>query len=124
MPERDPGLRFRRLLAMVTWLAAREKQVPVYAACDSSKFTSEDYCAHLKRGYRAASELWKERPAGIEIADLEFELFRDVRRLGRRRLDAAGDHVLEQERRVGLHRIVDIDGAGVYWRRSTPADSG
>ncbi|MEY2419878.1 MAG: proteasome accessory factor [Actinomycetota bacterium] len=24
MPDRDPGLRFRRLLAMVTWLAARE----------------------------------------------------------------------------------------------------
>jgi proteasome accessory factor C len=24
VPERDPGLRFRRLLAMVTWLAARE----------------------------------------------------------------------------------------------------
>ena len=24
MPDRDPGLRFRRLLAMVTWLAARK----------------------------------------------------------------------------------------------------
>ena len=25
MPDRDPGLRFRRLLAMVTWLASRER---------------------------------------------------------------------------------------------------
>ena len=47
--------------------------------------------------------------AGIEIADLEFELFRDVRRLGRGRLDAARDHVLEQQRRVFLHRLVDVD---------------
>ena len=46
---------------------------------------------------------------GVEIADLEFEALGDVRRLGRRRLDPARDHVLEQQRRVGRHRLVDID---------------
>ena len=47
--------------------------------------------------------------AGVEIADREFEPLGNVGGLGRRRLDAASDHVLEQERRIGLHRLVDID---------------
>ncbi len=46
---------------------------------------------------------------GFEIADLEFQLLGDVGRLGRHRFDAARDHVLEQQRRVGRHRRVDID---------------
>ena len=46
---------------------------------------------------------------GIEVADLEFEPLRDVGGLGRRRLDPARHHVFEQQRRVGLHRLVDID---------------
>jgi len=54
-------------------LAAREKQVPVYAACDSSKFISEDYCVRLKRDYRPTRELWEQPPAGVEIANLYFE---------------------------------------------------
>ena len=47
--------------------------------------------------------------AGIDIADLELDPFGDIRRLGRRRLDAARDHVLEKERRVRLHRLIDVD---------------
>ena len=47
--------------------------------------------------------------AGVEVADLELQPLGDVGRLGRRRLDAAGDHVLEQQRRVGRHRLVDVD---------------
>ena len=47
--------------------------------------------------------------ARVEIADVEFEPLGDVGRLGRRRLDAAGDHVLEQQRRVVRHRLVDVD---------------
>ena len=54
-------------------LAAREKKVPVFAACDSSKFISEEYCRHLNRDYRTPSELWEERPAGVEIANRYFE---------------------------------------------------
>lgn len=54
-------------------LAAREKMVPVLAACDSSKFISENHCGHLKGDYKAPSELWEERPAGVEIANRYFE---------------------------------------------------
>ena len=46
---------------------------------------------------------------GLDVADLELDALRDVRGLGRRRLDAARDHVFEQQRRVGLHRLVDVD---------------
>ena len=49
------------------------------------------------------------REAGLEIAGLEFEPLRDVRGLRRRRLDAARDHVLEQQRRIGRHRLVHVD---------------
>ena len=45
----------------------------------------------------------------LQVADLKFKSFRDIRRLRRRRFDAAGDHVFEQERRIRLHRLVDID---------------
>ena len=45
----------------------------------------------------------------VEVADREFEPLRDVGRLGRRRLDTAGDHVFEQQRRIGRHRFIDID---------------
>ena len=45
----------------------------------------------------------------VEVADLEFEPLRDIGGLGRRGLDTAGDHVFEQQRRVGHHRLVDID---------------
>ena len=47
--------------------------------------------------------------AGVEVADLELETLRDVGRLRRRRLDAAGDHVVEQQRRVVRHRLVHVD---------------
>ncbi len=45
----------------------------------------------------------------LDIADREFKLLGDVRRLGRRGLDATGDHVLEEQRCVFTHRVVDID---------------
>jgi hypothetical protein len=47
--------------------------------------------------------------AGVHVADREAELFGDIGRLGRRRLDAAGDHVLEQQRRILRHRVIDVD---------------
>ncbi len=47
--------------------------------------------------------------AGFDVADREVELLGDVRRLLRRRLHAARLHVLEQQRRVRLHRVVDVD---------------
>ena len=47
--------------------------------------------------------------AGRHIADRELDPLGDVGGRSRRRLDASGDHVLEQQRRIGLHRLVDID---------------
>ncbi len=47
--------------------------------------------------------------APVEIADREFDPLGDVRGLGRRRLDAAGDHVLEQQWRIGRHCRIDVD---------------
>ena len=47
------------------------------------------------------------KPAST-IAELEFEPLGDVGRL-RRRLDAARDHVVEQQRRIRLHRLIDVD---------------
>ena len=44
-----------------------------------------------------------------DVAHLVLDALRDVRGLRRRGLDAAGDHVLEEERRVGLHRLIDVD---------------
>ena len=43
------------------------------------------------------------------IAHLVFDPLGDVRRLRRRRLDAPRDHILEQQRRIRLHRLVDVD---------------
>ena len=43
------------------------------------------------------------------IADFKLDFFGDIRRLGRRRLDAARNHVLEQQRGVGFHRVFDVD---------------
>ena len=47
--------------------------------------------------------------AGIDIADLKLDPLGDVGGPGRRRLDAAGDLVLEEQWRVRIHRLVHID---------------
>ena len=49
--------------------------------------------------------------ARVDVADLESSQRRleTFDGLVRRRLDAAGDHVLEQQRRVVGHRLVDVD---------------
>lgn len=54
-------------------LAAREKKLPVYAACDSSKFISAEYCRNLKRDQRSPSEIWTDAPPRIEISNRYFE---------------------------------------------------
>ena len=47
--------------------------------------------------------------AGIDITDLKLDPLGDVGGPGRRRLDAAGDLVLEEQWRVGIYRLVHID---------------
>ena len=53
-------------------LAARERSVPVYAICDSSKFTSYARSS-IAAGQRSADELWPAAPEGVEIFNSYFE---------------------------------------------------
>jgi hypothetical protein len=45
----------------------------------------------------------------VDVAHLVLDALGDVGGLRRRGIDAARDHVLEQQRRIGLHRLVDVD---------------
>jgi translation initiation factor 2B subunit (eIF-2B alpha/beta/delta family) len=54
-------------------LAARERGLPVYAACDGSKFSSADYRGRPWLGERSSSELWPNAPLGIAIVNRYFE---------------------------------------------------
>lgn len=54
-------------------LAARERERPIYAVCDTSKFISGDYMGHTPRRERAAAELWPDAPAGITVMNRYFE---------------------------------------------------
>ena len=47
--------------------------------------------------------------ASFDVAHSEFQALGDVGRFGRWRFDAAGDHVLEQQRRVRRHRFINVD---------------
>lgn len=53
--------------------AARDRGLPVYALCDSSKFISEDYLGRAISGPRSPSELWREAPPGVEVVNRYFE---------------------------------------------------
>ena len=57
---------------------------------------------------RHLDDLVRGRKARREVAQLVLDALGDVGRL-RRRLDAAGDQVVEQQRRVRRHRGVDVD---------------
>ncbi len=48
------------------------------------------------------------REPGLDVTEIELVALGDIRGLGRR-FDAARDHVFEQQRRVRLHRLVDVD---------------
>jgi translation initiation factor 2B subunit (eIF-2B alpha/beta/delta family) len=53
-------------------LAARERGVPVYAICDTSKFTAHSGpCAASSK--RSADELWADAPQGVEVFNAYFE---------------------------------------------------
>ena len=48
----------------------------------------------------------------LDITKRKLDPLRDVRGFGRRRLDPVGDHVLMEERRIGLDRVHHIDHVG------------
>src|SRR6266571_2478322 len=57
---------------MIT-LAARERGVPAYAVCDTSKFTNADYFSGSDRDRRSSDELWPDAPPGVVVVNRYFE---------------------------------------------------
>jgi translation initiation factor 2B subunit (eIF-2B alpha/beta/delta family) len=53
-------------------LAARELAVPVYAICDTSKFTAYSR-ADLPADQKNSDELWPDAPQGVEVFNSYFE---------------------------------------------------
>jgi translation initiation factor eIF-2B subunit delta len=53
-------------------LAARERDLPVYVLCDTSKFISKDYY-ETARGKKDPAELWNNPPNGVELENIYFE---------------------------------------------------
>jgi translation initiation factor 2B subunit (eIF-2B alpha/beta/delta family) len=53
--------------------AAGELRVPIYAACDTSKFIAADYFADMTRNQRNASELWTDAPKEVAVSNRYFE---------------------------------------------------
>ena len=51
-------------------LAARERGIPVYAVCDTSKFVSSSFETHKRH---SAAELWPDAPQGIQVLNSYFE---------------------------------------------------
>lgn len=54
-------------------LAARERGLPVYAICDTSKFIREDYFGRAIRDLGNPSELWPDAPRGVVVVNRYFE---------------------------------------------------
>lgn len=54
-------------------LSARERGVPIYAICDTSKFIAVDYMLNARRDQRQPSELWRDAPAGVVVRNHYFE---------------------------------------------------
>jgi translation initiation factor 2B subunit (eIF-2B alpha/beta/delta family) len=54
-------------------LAARERDLPVYALCDTSKFIREDYFGLRIRDLGGTNELWTEAPRGVAVVNRCFE---------------------------------------------------
>jgi translation initiation factor 2B subunit (eIF-2B alpha/beta/delta family) len=54
-------------------LAARERDLPVYVLCDTSKFIREDYVGAGIRDLGDTNELWMEAPRGVAVVNRCFE---------------------------------------------------
>ncbi len=54
-------------------LAARERGVPIYAVCDTSKFVGVDYFEDTIRDQRDPRELWPDAPEGVAVQNRYFE---------------------------------------------------
>jgi len=54
-------------------LAARERGLPMYVVCDTSKFVCSDYSRSSVRSGGSADELWPEMPRGVSTMNRYFE---------------------------------------------------
>jgi translation initiation factor 2B subunit (eIF-2B alpha/beta/delta family) len=54
-------------------LAARERGLPVYAVCDTTKLICADYCRRWVRNEGSADELWPGIPRGVLTMNRYFE---------------------------------------------------
>lgn len=54
-------------------LAARERGLPVFSICDSSKFIRENYFSRAARDSNDPAELWPDAPRGVDVVNRYFE---------------------------------------------------
>lgn len=54
-------------------LEARERGLPTYAVCDTSKFIAADYLWNAGRDQMNAGELWPAAPTGVMVVNRYFE---------------------------------------------------
>ena len=54
-------------------LAARERGLPIYAICDTSKFIAADYLRNAGKDQMSAEELWPDAPSGVMVINRYFE---------------------------------------------------
>jgi translation initiation factor eIF-2B subunit delta len=54
-------------------LAAREKSLPLYGVCDSSKFIAEDLFGTRLGAQRDDREVWADSPKGVTVSNVYFE---------------------------------------------------
>ena len=87
---------------------APELALPVGVAAGHATLRLDIGLMHGRGLERHLDDLVGCRKTGREIAQLEFDPLGNIGGL-RRRLDPAGDQVGKQERRIRLHRLVDID---------------
>lgn len=66
-----PGFLTNKIGTRLIALAARERAVPVYAICDSSKFIASD--SYLHEEPRDPSELWSNAPQEVRVVNRYFE---------------------------------------------------
>jgi translation initiation factor 2B subunit (eIF-2B alpha/beta/delta family) len=54
-------------------LAARERGLPIYSLCDSTKFICKDYKNRTTRETGITAEIWQEAPRGLRLLNPYFE---------------------------------------------------
>lgn len=65
-----PGKLINKTGTRMIALAARERGIPVYAVCDTSKFVSSAFETHERH---SEAELWPGAPQGIQVLNSYFE---------------------------------------------------